>query len=100
MRLILFSVCIYLGTISRTRKFFFLSLCLYTKYMVRYLPCPPANSQLRNVYRYWQTFDPYVKPLLDREMDLRRFNELDTSKEVRVVTDESVWDKVKEHQTY
>lgn len=49
---------------------------------------------------YWQTFDPYVKPLLDREMDLRRFNELDTSKEVRVVTDESVWDKVKEHQTY
>lgn len=68
--------------------------------MVRYLPCPPAYSQLRNTYRYWQTFDPYVKPLLDREMDLRRFNELDTSKEVRVVTDESVWDKVKEHQTY
>lgn len=100
MRLILFSVCIYPGTISRTRKFSLsLSLSL-PQYMVRYLPCPPADSQLRNVYRYWQTFDPYVKPLLDREMDLRRFNELDTSKEVRVVTDESVWDKVKEHQTY
>lgn len=98
MRLILFSVCIYLGTISRTRKFFFLSLSLPQIHGT--LPGPPADSQLRNVYRYWQTFDPYVKPLLDREMDLRRFNELDTSKEVRVVTDESVWDKVKEHQTY
>lgn len=48
---------------------------------------------------YWQTFDPYVKPLLDREMDLRRFNELDTSKEVKVVTDESVWANVTEYQT-
>ncbi|KAJ3351835.1 trifunctional histidinol dehydrogenase [Entophlyctis luteolus] len=26
---------------------------------------------------YWQTFDPYVIPLLDRPMDLRRFNELE-----------------------
>ncbi|KAK1688473.1 hypothetical protein BDP55DRAFT_656010 [Colletotrichum godetiae] len=33
---------------------------------------------------YWKTFDPYVKPLLDREMDLRRHEELDTSKEVIV----------------
>ena len=48
---------------------------------------------------YWQTFDPYVKPLLDREMDLRRFNELDTSKEVKVVTDENVWANVTEYQT-
>lgn len=26
---------------------------------------------------YWKTFDPYVIPLLEREMDLRRFEELD-----------------------
>ncbi|KAJ3232679.1 hypothetical protein HDU81_002781 [Chytriomyces hyalinus] len=31
---------------------------------------------------YWKTFDPYVMPLLDRPMDLRRFHELDTSNEV------------------
>ncbi|PSR79261.1 hypothetical protein BD289DRAFT_442727 [Coniella lustricola] len=35
---------------------------------------------------YWQTFDPYVIPLLDRPMDLRRFEELDTSKDVVVPT--------------
>lgn len=33
---------------------------------------------------YWKTFDPYVKPLLEGEMDLRRFEELDTSKDVVV----------------
>ncbi|KUI57716.1 hypothetical protein VP1G_05058 [Cytospora mali] len=33
---------------------------------------------------YWKTFDPYVIPLLDRPMDLRRFEELDTSKDVVV----------------
>ncbi|KAI8804483.1 hypothetical protein BJ742DRAFT_713261 [Cladochytrium replicatum] len=33
---------------------------------------------------YWKTFDPYVIPLLEKPMDLRRFNELDTSKEVKV----------------
>jgi len=33
---------------------------------------------------YWKTFDPYVIPLLDGPMDLRRFEELDTSKEVKV----------------
>ncbi|KAG2502413.1 hypothetical protein BBO99_00009862 [Phytophthora kernoviae] len=33
---------------------------------------------------YWKTFDPYVIPLLDQPMDLRRFNELDTSKPVHV----------------
>ncbi|OLN86202.1 hypothetical protein CCHL11_04202 [Colletotrichum chlorophyti] len=33
---------------------------------------------------YWKTFDPYVVPLLDRPMDLRRHEELDTSKEVVV----------------
>ncbi|RLN50008.1 hypothetical protein BBJ29_010093 [Phytophthora kernoviae] len=32
----------------------------------------------------WHTFDPYVIPLLDQPMDLRRFNELDTSKPVHV----------------
>ncbi|CAI5744289.1 unnamed protein product [Peronospora destructor] len=33
---------------------------------------------------YWKTFDPYVVPLLDKPMDLRRFNELDTNKPVHV----------------
>ncbi|KAF4980690.1 hypothetical protein FZEAL_3358 [Fusarium zealandicum] len=33
---------------------------------------------------YWQTFDPYVIPLLEKPMDLRRLEELDTSKEVEV----------------
>ncbi|PQE28062.1 antibiotic biosynthesis monooxygenase protein [Rutstroemia sp. NJR-2017a WRK4] len=33
---------------------------------------------------YWKTFDPYVVPLLDRPMDLRRHEELDISKEVEV----------------
>lgn len=33
---------------------------------------------------YWQTFDPYVIPLLDKPMDLRRLGELDTSKDVVV----------------
>ncbi|KAF2263286.1 hypothetical protein CC78DRAFT_581696 [Lojkania enalia] len=26
---------------------------------------------------YWKTFDPYVNPLLEKPMDLRRFTELD-----------------------
>ncbi|KAF3765816.1 hypothetical protein M406DRAFT_257996 [Cryphonectria parasitica EP155] len=33
---------------------------------------------------YWPTFDKYVIPLLDKPMDLRRFEELDTSKDVVV----------------
>ncbi|KAH8781938.1 hypothetical protein BGZ57DRAFT_887124 [Hyaloscypha finlandica] len=33
---------------------------------------------------YWKTFDPYVVPLLDKKMDLRRHEELDTSKDVEV----------------
>jgi hypothetical protein len=33
---------------------------------------------------YWKTFDPYVLPLLEKPMDLRRFEELDTSQEVKV----------------
>ena len=57
-----------------------------------------AQYHLENPY--WQTFDPYVKPLLDRDMDLRRYNELDTSKAVRVEKDDGLWGKVKEHQTY
>jgi hypothetical protein len=28
---------------------------------------------------YWKTFDPYVLPLLDAPMDLRRLEEMDTS---------------------
>ncbi|KAF7502525.1 hypothetical protein GJ744_005630 [Endocarpon pusillum] len=33
---------------------------------------------------YWKTFDPYVLPLLEKPMDLRRFEELDTSQDVMV----------------
>ncbi|KAG8883139.1 hypothetical protein FRB98_003284 [Tulasnella sp. 332] len=33
---------------------------------------------------YWKTFDPYVMPLLEGKMDLRRFEELDTSRDVSV----------------
>lgn len=32
---------------------------------------------------YWKTFDPYVIPLLEKPMDLRRFEELDTSEVVK-----------------
>jgi hypothetical protein len=28
---------------------------------------------------YWKTFDPFVIPLLEQPMDLRRFEELDTN---------------------
>ena len=38
---------------------------------------------------YWKTFDPFVKPLLEGEMDLRRYEELDTSKEVKVESNET-----------
>ncbi|RMY47181.1 hypothetical protein D0865_08828 [Hortaea werneckii] len=48
---------------------------------------------------YWQTFDKYVVPLLDKPMDLRRLNELDTSKEVRVEHDQGLWENVKKHQS-
>jgi len=41
-----------------------------------------------------------VIPLLDKPMDLRRFNELDTSKEVHVETDEQMWANVKKHQSH
>jgi hypothetical protein len=33
---------------------------------------------------YWKTFDPDVLPLLEKPMDLRRFQELDTSQDVKV----------------
>ena len=50
--------------------------------------------------RYWQTFDKYVLPLLERPMDLRRLEELDTSKPVKVETDDAMWDNVKKHQSH
>jgi len=49
--------------------------------------------------RYWQTFDRYVVPLLEKPMDLRRYHELDTGKEVRVETDEKMWAATKKHQS-
>ncbi|ETN42447.1 uncharacterized protein HMPREF1541_01602 [Cyphellophora europaea CBS 101466] len=38
---------------------------------------------------YWLTFDPYVLPLLEGNMDLRRFEELDTSTEVKIESSET-----------
>lgn len=47
------------------------------------LPCQQSQKyHLENPY--WKTFDPYVVPLLDKPMDLRRHEELDTSKDVVV----------------
>ncbi|EME82669.1 uncharacterized protein MYCFIDRAFT_51336 [Pseudocercospora fijiensis CIRAD86] len=49
---------------------------------------------------YWKTFDPYVVPLLDRPMDLRRLNELndESTPEVKVEKDEGLWERVREYQ--
>ncbi len=33
---------------------------------------------------YWKTFDPYVMPLLEKPMDLRRHEELDTIQDTEV----------------
>ncbi|KAK0378874.1 hypothetical protein CLIM01_03775 [Colletotrichum limetticola] len=62
--------------------FTFSVLCL-TDSLIR---CPPpVQSQKYHLENpYWKTFDPYVVPLLDRPMDLRRHEELDTSKDVVV----------------
>lgn len=48
---------------------------------------------------YWKTFDPYVIPLLAKDMDLRRHNELDTSEKVRIEQDPELWKAVEKHQT-
>ncbi|PYH43490.1 putative quinol monooxygenase [Aspergillus saccharolyticus JOP 1030-1] len=40
----------------------------------RYLNEGSQKYHLENPY--WKTFDPYVIPLLEKEMDLRRFEEL------------------------
>jgi hypothetical protein len=60
-------------------------------------------NPFRNRYHlenpYWKTFDPYVIPLLAKDMDLRRFNELDTSTEVKVEQDAQLWENVKKHQS-
>ncbi|KAF2646452.1 hypothetical protein P280DRAFT_415753 [Massarina eburnea CBS 473.64] len=41
----------------------------------RYLHESSQKYHLENPY--WKTFDPYVIPLLDQPMDLRRLNELE-----------------------
>lgn len=67
-------------------------------------PKPPINQSIPSIHRYhlenpyWQTFDPYVKPLLAEEMDLRRYNELDLSQEVKVVQNETLWNEVEGYQ--
>ncbi|EMC98682.1 hypothetical protein BAUCODRAFT_103075 [Baudoinia panamericana UAMH 10762] len=48
---------------------------------------------------YWQTFDKYVTPLLDKPMDLRRYHEIDSKDEVRVETDPALWEHVKKYQS-
>jgi hypothetical protein len=73
-----------------------------------YYLSPPArlaksNSNFHRYHLenpYWQTFDKYVIPLLAKDMDLRRLNELDASKEIRVEQDAGLWEQVKKHQTY
>ncbi|KAI9927177.1 hypothetical protein ASPWEDRAFT_143920 [Aspergillus wentii DTO 134E9] len=45
----------------------------------RYLHESSQQYHLNNPY--WKTFDPYVIPLLEKEMDLRRFEELEPKKE-------------------
>ncbi|CAI7620266.1 unnamed protein product [Penicillium manginii] len=40
----------------------------------RYLQESSQQYHLNNPY--WKTFDPYVIPLLEKDMDLRRFEEL------------------------
>ncbi|KAK3049245.1 hypothetical protein LTR09_009423 [Extremus antarcticus] len=49
---------------------------------------------------YWQTFDKYVIPLLEKDMDLHRYNELDTSKEVKVDQDPKLWEAIAKHQSH
>ncbi|KAL4796661.1 hypothetical protein BDV19DRAFT_360751 [Aspergillus venezuelensis] len=41
----------------------------------RYLNEASQSYHLNNPY--WKTFDPYVIPLLEKEMDLRRFEEME-----------------------
>ena len=48
---------------------------------------------------YWKTFDPYVKPLLEGEMDLRRYNEIDAISPVKVEQDPELWKAVEKHQS-
>ena len=43
-----------------------------------------SSQQYHLANPYWKTFDPYVLPLLEKPMDLRRHEELDTSKDVQV----------------
>lgn len=43
-----------------------------------------SSQQYHLANPYWKTFDPYVLPLLEGKMDLRRNEELDTSKDVEV----------------
>ncbi|KAJ9641795.1 hypothetical protein H2199_005008 [Coniosporium tulheliwenetii] len=47
---------------------------------------------------YWKTFDPYVKPLLDGDMDLRRYYEIDTSEKVQVEDEKFLEETVKGYQ--
>ncbi|EHL03073.1 hypothetical protein M7I_1047 [Glarea lozoyensis 74030] len=50
-----------------------------------WLPDSRTSSQKYHLENpYWKTFDPYVIPLLDKGMDLRRHEELDTSQDVEV----------------
>ncbi|GAB7364734.1 hypothetical protein MBLNU230_g5533t1 [Neophaeotheca triangularis] len=63
----------------------------------RYLHESSQKYHLENPY--WQTFDPYVKPLLAKDMDLRRLNELDAEQQVRVEQDAGLWEAVKKHQS-
>lgn len=63
---------------------------------------PPTSSPQSQKYHlenpYWKTFDPYVKPLLDGDMDLRRYHEIDTSEKVTVEDEKFLEETVKGYQ--
>ena len=54
----------------------------FGNWMVEWLTLRLQSQQYHLNNPYWKTFDPYVLPLLDKPMDLRRYEELDTSKDV------------------
>jgi quinol monooxygenase YgiN len=60
------------------------AVCFFTRIlcMRAYFILQSQKYHLENPY--WKTFDPYVVPLLAKPMDLRRHEELDTSKDVEV----------------
>ncbi len=47
---------------------------------------------------YWKTFDPYIIPLLEKDIELHRYNEIDSEQEVKVDKNPELWEAVEKHQ--